>query len=354
MDMVLKRRLIGASILIALAVIFVPMLLVDPDSVDDGMGESVEVPPMPESGGEVRRIPLDPDAARVSESGPARDRRAPPAPLERSSVDRGQQAEPDRQPAASGGEIAAEATQTGEPASAESETTERQPPEHEIVLRPELAQVDRDADTEAAAGNGEAGGDDTGHDATAAAETAPEPVAAPVDAGDESSDISLGDYIVQVASFGAEASANRVREQLEALGHIVNRDEIVRGDTLLYRLRTGPYPNRGAAERAMEQIRTTVSGVNPIVREIDAELHSEGEGGFAVQVGSFVGQDNAEGETARLAELGFEAQRFSEQVGERTIWRVVVGPVAGRDEAEALKQRLTDEAGVEGLVVSYP
>src|SRR6056297_942022 len=68
MDKVLKRRLIGASILIALAVIFLPMLLVDPDSVRDGGGADVDVPAMPDSAREVRRIPLDPEAARVASS----------------------------------------------------------------------------------------------------------------------------------------------------------------------------------------------------------------------------------------------------------------------------------------------
>ncbi|MBS3744745.1 MAG: hypothetical protein KGY48_10380, partial [Wenzhouxiangellaceae bacterium] len=73
MDKILKRRLIGASILIALAVIFLPMLLVDPDAVGDGSNDEVDVPTMPEAAREVRRIPLNPEAARATgaERGPA-------------------------------------------------------------------------------------------------------------------------------------------------------------------------------------------------------------------------------------------------------------------------------------------
>ena len=164
----------------------------------------------------------------------------------------------------------------------------------------------------------------------------------------------MGDWVVQVASFGSQDAANQVRARLEALGHIVARDEIVRGQSLLYRLRTGPYPSRTAAERALAQISATVAGVEPIVREVDEAMREGMQSGFAVQVGSFVSEDNAESETARLAGLGFDSFRFSEQIGERLIWRVMVGPVSQRDDADELKSRVVEEAGVEGLVVSYP
>ena len=166
--------------------------------------------------------------------------------------------------------------------------------------------------------------------------------------------MSAGDWVVQVASFGSQDAAGQVRARLEALGHIVSRDEIVRGQSLLYRLRTGPYASRAAAEQALAQISATVAGVEPIVREIDEDLRGGVQSGFAVQVGSFVSEDNAESETTRLAGLGFESFRFSEEIGERLIWRVMVGPVSERGEADALLSRVADEAGVEGMVVSYP
>jgi DedD protein len=352
MDKVLKRRLIGASILIALAVIFVPMLLVDPDAVDDAArGDRVDVPPMPESARDVRRIPLNPESPGAGTT--------QPDPAERS---RDAAAEvPPRE-------------QAGSP---------REQPADEIVLRPEL-------DADAAAGDAPAGAEgedvadaagsqagdppadpaqpesesapapgaeaDSGTDdrSGVAADSAPadEPPAAPPEASDDAAP-SLGDYVVQVASFSSDEAANRIRARLEALGHIVQRDEIVRGQTLLYRLRTGPYPSREAAETALQQIATTVEGVEPIVRERDG-VDGSGDGGFAVQVGSFVSRDNAESETGRLAELGFDAFQVSEQVGERLIWRVMVGPVDERDAAERLAAVLTERAGVEGLVVSHP
>lgn len=340
MDKVLKRRLIGASILIALAVIFVPMLLVDPDSVRDGDGDAIEVPPMPESAREVRRIPLDPEAARVTQSEPAPSRS-------------------DDGPGSTRAPVPDEA----------SVDSDRVSPDERIVLRPDLAEPEAAPDDDETAAGPDIGGaatDDENRQARVettgvsppAAEPEPEteaqPETQPESAQPVSSQVAMGDWVVQVASFGSQDSADQVRARLEALGHIVARDEIVRGQSLLYRLRTGPYPSRAAAEQALAQISATVAGVEPIVREIDDDMQQGMQSGFAVQVGSFVSEDNAESETARLAGLGFESFRFSEQIGERLIWRVMVGPVAARDDADALKSRVVEQAGVEGLVVSYP
>jgi len=328
MDKVLKRRLIGASILIALAVIFVPMLLVDPDPVRDGGRDAIDVPPMPDSARKVRRIPLDPEAARVMPS-----ERASAAPGAASATD----------------ESAAR--------------SDRVSPNEQIVLRPDLAAPDED-ETGASAESIQASSDtdnrmdppespDVATPDGSSAEPQPEAQSEPAQPG-ESPQVSMGDWVVQVASFGSQDAANQVRARLEALGHIVARDEIVRGQSLLYRLRTGPYPGRAAAERALAQISATVAGVDPIVREIDEDMQRGMQSGFAVQVGSFVSEENAESETARLAGLGFDSFRFSEEIGERLIWRVMVGPVSERDEADALKSRVVEQAGVEGLVVSHP
>jgi len=342
MDKVLKRRLIGASILIALAVIFVPMLLVDPDSVRDGAGDAIDMPPMPDSAREVRRIPLDPEAARVSEP-------------DRASTGRG-----DGQASSPGSEPAESA-----PAS------DRVTPDERIVLRPDLVEPEPSPSADASAADDpgsrpESGADSAADQAESAdvsgpteseseteaqAQPAPEPVETT-----EPAQMSTGDWVVQVASFGSQDAAEQVRARLEALGHIVARDEIVRGQSLLYRLRTGPYPSRAAADQALAQISATVAGVEPIVREIDADMQQGVQAGvgFAVQVGSFVSEENAESEAARLAGLGFESFRFSERIGERLIWRVMVGPVPERSQADALQSRVVEQAGVEGLVVSYP
>ena len=324
MDKVLKRRLIGASILIALAVIFLPMLLVGPEPDLDDRGLRQPLPERPTDAREIRRIPLNPDLARVPQertAAPAEPVQPPPEPV----------AEPPR----------------------------REQPE-EIVLNPARTDPPPDEpETEASAARppeprAEAGDAETvaAQDQAETVEPEPEAVGTP-DPPPAAPTAADGRWVVQVASFGSLESSRATRERLEALGHEVITDEVVRGDTLLYRLRTGPYPDRGRADTARGQIGATVAGVEPIVREIEPGA-LQAEPGFAIQVGSFASLENAERETARLRGLGFEAFRMSEDASGRAIWKVLVGTVSSRDAAESLRSRLTAEAGVEGLVVSHP
>ena len=323
MDKVLKRRLIGAAILIALAVIFLPMLLVGPEPDLDDRSLRQPLPERPTGDREIRRIPLDPELARV-----------PPEAIDTPA-----------EPVAAAPEPVAEPPRREQPEEIVLNPANETPPSSDAEPQPAVAEP---APVQAESG--------------AAALPTPEPAAAADRPADPESDptptpaaatAADGGWVVQVASFGSLESSRATRERLEALGHAVITDEVVRGDTLLYRLRTGPYADRSGAETARGQIAATVAGVEPIVREIEPGA-LEAEPGFAVQVGSFASLENAERETGRLRGLGFEAFRMSEDTSGRAIWKVLVGTVPTREAADALRTRLAAEAGVEGLVVSHP
>lgn len=76
------------------------------------------------------------------------------------------------------------------------------------------------------------------------------------------------------------------------------------------------------------------------------------EGAYAVQVGSFRHEENAYGERDRLRDLGMPAYVDSGEIGGSPMYRVRLGPVMERDEAEHLLDQAMDEAGLEGWVVS--
>lgn len=326
MDNVLKRRLIGASILIALAVIFLPMLLVGPEPDLDDRRLREPLPEMPDGNREIRRIPLDPELARVP---PARvEPTVQPPAIDPSSADPTDSDRPIRR------EPLRDPVRSDQP--------------EEIVLNPTAAEPDPSERVPDAAETPPA---ETDVVASAPVETVPEPVATPSEPVVQAA--ASGTWMVQVASFGSQESSRATRERLEALGHPVLSDEVVRGDTMLYRLRTGPYANRAQAETARGQIAATVAGVEPIVREMDA-AELDAAPGFAVQVGSFASEDNAERETTRLRNLGFDAFRRREDASGRAIWKVLVGTVESRADAESLQARLAERAGVDGLVVSHP
>lgn len=76
------------------------------------------------------------------------------------------------------------------------------------------------------------------------------------------------------------------------------------------------------------------------------------EGGFAVQVGGFGSRDNAVRLRERLRADDFESWVDEAEVDGRTVYRVRVGPVAERAQAEALAQRLAEAHELPGLIIA--
>ncbi|MDR9389837.1 MAG: SPOR domain-containing protein [Wenzhouxiangella sp.] len=342
MDDVLKQRLVGAAVLIALAVIFVPMLFDAPR--DERLERQLDpaIPSSPERDDNIRRLPLDPNASRLRQDDGAGD--ADPAEPRLDD-------DADTEPADSGSEAPAQRlpmTTVDEPAGEEDTG--------------EATQEDTGAGDKVSEAD-EAPRSDTGDDAPVG-----DPAADQQSRQDSEDNSALGassavsaeaigpdTWRVQVASFGVEATAKEVVDALAERGHAARIDRIERGDSVLHRIQTGPYPDRERAEAAAQTIAEQVAGVAPVVRAPQAaSAATDVSPGYAVQVGSFTSEDNAERLHAQLVGEGFEVFYFAESMGSREIWRVRVGTVAERDQAEALLERLRDEAGLEGLVVSHP
>lgn len=117
-----------------------------------------------------------------------------------------------------------------------------------------------------------------------------------------------------------------------------------------------PEPSVEAAEEADgESAATAEADSAPPEDDDDGEARDGEDAAWAVQVGSFSQQDNALGLRDRLREQEFSAyvDRL-ERDGEPPLYRLRVGPVIEREEAEALLERLSAEADLDGLVVSHP
>jgi len=327
MDKVLKQRLVGASILIALAVIFLPMLF---DGGSDTAREqrelTIDVPERDSGDRQVRRLALDPAQARrppdETQARSPEEERAAPAVCQPEPPPVRKQTQP--QPAA--GESSADDR------SADSDDADR-------------AAEDASAEQTAAAEEPDAG-------ASAEDDRAEAPASEPP--ADDAPPASEGDWVVQVAVFSSRETANSIRQRLGDLGHRASMEVLVRDQAELFRLRTGPYADEAAAQQAQAQIATTVAGVDPVVRELSSAGPAADRHGLAVQVGSFASRKNAERLVGQLNDAGFDAFMYGEETGGRTIWRVRVGSHEQRADAEALLETLREEQGLEGIVVSHP
>lgn len=71
---------------------------------------------------------------------------------------------------------------------------------------------------------------------------------------------------------------------------------------------------------------------------------------YYVQVGAYTRNEDAEQQRAKLAMQGFSAKVYEREQSGRVVFRVRIGPLDGRDEAEGL-QRKVEAAGMEANLV---
>lgn len=205
-----KHRIIGAVILVALAVIFVPAIL-DRSGQPETATVSDIPPPSSQNENKVVVVPVTPPA---STAGPAIGA-DPSAPADK-------------------------------PATAETPPVTAKAPTEQPVPAPRAKEPPPVANAATATRTKEL---------TGAAKPAPKPVS-------RQAEVKNG-WVVQVGTFANSANANRLQGQLQKMGHKVNVDRINRGGNNSLRLRVGPFKDKAHAVKAQGQIRrdTGVQGV---------------------------------------------------------------------------------------------
>lgn len=325
MDIALKQRLVGASVLIALAVIVLPMLLGGRPEGGTSDSQKIEIPPQPgELDFQTRRYPLgEAPASRPAE---------PPPPDLRETA---RPAEP------GAGEQPAEA-QPGKVTHVELE-----PREVDDALLTAAPGEGAGPDTGPDAGETETPGEQ--QDAVAVPESAEPPAPAPTTAGR---------YIVQVASFGSVENARRLTETLRGYGYGVLSDTVSSDVGTLHRVRVGPFDTEADANAAVARLRNQVKDVKPRVMDLQPEqaaqvtTPSDPLVRWVVQVGSFSSADNADKLVERLRGEGLSAYKETVTSGGSTIHRVRAGPFVERNEAIRVNSLVSERLSLDGVVMS--
>jgi DedD protein len=347
MDKALKQRLVGASVLIILAVIVLPMLLSGRSDRLTQESRQIELPPKPdELSIETRRFPVGVSTA--------------PAPaVATESVDVAET--DDRQQIESVNESTAAVEENPLPEAASGDAG-----------TPFADAGTQDAGTPVA----DAGLQDAGSDvsATAAAGEAPEVV----ETAEEVASVTLAAdanirseppaaemasdsgprYLVQVASFSNEKNANTLADALKSDKLPVLLDVVDRPAGRMYRVRVGPYAKRADAGALVTALRSKMSDLTPRVLDLRPDesspvsTPSDPLVRWVVQVGSFGSAKSAEELVASLRLAGFSA--FSEKVTAAggAVYKVRVGPELDRDAATELAQRVKIEQGLDAFVTT--
>lgn len=322
MDKALKQRLVGASVLVALAVVVLPMLLGgQPGGPQES--RSIELPPKPaELSFETRRFPIGEQAddepstvqAVVAETA-ARDDEMSPARQEGDGMTPG---EPVMEP--------------GGPAQEAVTASDQHPPANDVATPPPDEAL-----------------------VTISPRNTPDVAPARAEPPPSRPD---GRYLVQVASFSSTANANRLTALLKDNGLPVVSDTVDTAAGRLHRVRVGPYSDRDTAAAAIDTLNTRVPDLNPRILDLRPdETAAVAEPSdplvrWVVQVGSFAGKINADNLVFRLRDAGFRASTAAVSDSSGTAWKVRVGPVIERQEAVDLAASIKRQLDLDGLVMS--
>lgn len=356
MDSALKQRLIGAAVLVALAMIFLPMLLRGPDPANqDAAQVPLDAPAAPDQEFETREVPLALPA---------------PGPVDGASVTG----------------AAPAATAPADAADADSAT---------VTVDPDAAapRVDFDPDAPADAplaaidpATGEpvgADADATPPDAPAEATPTPAPGAPlPVTAG-------AGRYAVNAGTYSNLANADALVAKLKAQGLPVMSETVQLDGKPARKLRVGPYGERTLAEAARLRVEGVTGGSATVVVLDGASAartqaptatapspapsspsapaapapapapapHAPAapEVGFAVQIGALSSESDANVLVGRAKSAGFVAFNQRVQTDRGTVWRVRIGPETDRAAAQRLRDDVAGKLGIPGaIVVQHP
>ncbi len=340
MDTALKQRLIGAVVLVALAVIFLPMLVKGP-APDSGVSDvPLDVPPAADGEYETRELPL------VTPGN---------APANGAVGLQGQVAAPAAEPAPAAGALQPAATAGGNFA---------------VSFGAYASQADADAVL-----------------ARVKQAALPGFVEPATINGKPAFRVRVGPYADRPQAEAARLDAIKIRGDVNA--QVVTLDAVASTPSASAAVPTPPAPVATAAPASAAPAVTTQAlppepakpAAKPVVPEsrpvvakpaepkpapptdkpvavapkpAEAPRPAASGTGFAVQLGAFSRAADANALRDRARAAGFSA--FVEQVrtDKGTLSRVRVGPVASRADADRLKAQVASKVGVDGMVRPHP
>ena len=198
MDQGLKERLVGAAVLVAIAVWLIPWVLDGPEDGADTQASSLQLPSAEEP------MPMRTQTLKL---GDASEESAQPAPAPAPA------AAPPPQPAVA----------TAEPAKDKTAAASEPQPQAETTLAAAAVPAERPP--------------------AAAAPPKPEQPKA------------VGDWTVQLGSFSDEANAKRLAQRAGTFGYKAEVSSVRNSGKTLYRVRVGPQATRAAADAAVSALK---------------------------------------------------------------------------------------------------
>ena len=343
----MKTRLLGAAVLLALAVIIVPMLFSSaPPKTDAEQSLSLEIPAAPDRDLQSRTLDVSspgsaPAAARTAFGPPPATTVTPGNGGQLASVDIASRRPPDVQANAPAATPAGPTPSTA-PAAAPARAPASKPPV-----------------------------------ATPAASPTPAP---PLPTGTA----ARGSFSINLSAYADRGKADALVQKVRAMGYPVSTAVVTQAGKQLTRVNAGPFDTRTAAEAARLKIKAAVPGVPASLSGQVADQKGDAPalaaaaprastpaatpaaaspapaaasraGGWAVQLGAFSNEADANKlrDKVRAAGVAGYVDGIASSTGAK-LWRVRAGPQTQREDAVRVRDQLKAKLGVDGNVVTVP
>ena len=336
MDAALKQRLLGAAVLIALAIIFVPMFFSGTPPKSENTTQNLNIPPAPERNFETRNLSVDPPKpGAVPTPAPSTPSTTAPAP-------------------ADGNKVAA--VDTGAPATFEAPDSATKPAP---AAKPTTTASNPPP-------------------VPATPASAPQPATPPPAPATQAD----GRYLVNLGVYADTDHASALVDKMKKLGYPAFAEATEYQGKSAQRVRVGPYSDRAAAENVRLKIKQADAKVpSSIVQTGDPDKPTAAEtakpasanakpaaeaaapapnlpanraGAYVVQAGAFKSEDEANKLRDRLRNGGVAAFVEKSSDGDTTFWKVRAGPYADRSGADAAVSTLKQKFQVAAIVKTQP
>lgn len=343
MDTPLKQRLIGAIVLVALAVIFLPMLVKGP-APDSGVASvPIAAPDAPADGQfETRELPLVAPAGGATglQTGQAKPLQEAAAPATPPTVD--------TSPAVAAGNFAVTFGAYGSKADADA-----------VIAYLQRSQLPGFAETTTISGRQAwrvRVGPYADRAQAEAARLQAVKIRADVKAEVITLDAAAGNSAAVAATPAPAASTPAAATSPSATSNPVRSESLPPSTaTVTTPPATKPEPAKPALKpEAKPEPKPEATASKPATAPATPAAPAASGVGFAVQLGAFGQASDAAALRDKVRAAGFSA--FVEQVRTEkgTLHRVRVGPVANRADAEQLKAQVAAKVGVAGMVRPHP
>ena len=335
MDQELKQRLIGASVIIALAIIFVPMLFDGEVNNQQNENISISIPDAADSNLEVKKFELDQPVTAVKD--------LPPADTELVIEN--------EQPKLVDVESANTAVTTPMTIPTESAAVNKD----DVVA--EVNEVTSASDQAAEANTTEPNEPAA---TSQQVQTEPEPVKPPNNTANTTAATGgmTKAYRVKLGSFSQPANAEKVKNSLlqSNIKAIVEFNPGLK----LYRVWSQElYRDESSAQQyvsAVNQLKLNIGTPKVVTLAADevSQMASQQALGWVVQLGSFSDKKNALDLRNKVKEAGFNG--FVDEIttaAGATLYRLRIGPLMEKSDAEATQIKIKNQLKLDGLVKSH-